>query len=142
MSRHPARSPRRPRTAPARDRRHTSPHRRRRRRPVAHPVGADRLDRAFDLLRHALTVAGVVGVAYFASRSIAALAGETTAAEIAFRFLANVRLSEALAWLFGASGVGFGYLQRGMRQRARRAAEEDPRRLPEPSEGPPTGESR
>lgn len=142
MSRRPARSPRRPRSSPARERRHTSPHRRRRRQPAPHPAGADGLDRAFDLVRHALTVAGVVGVAYFANRSIAALAGETTAAEIAFRFLANVRLSEALAWLFGASGVGFGYLQRGMRQKARRAAEEDLRRPAEPAEGRPTVEPR
>lgn len=95
----------------------------RRRRPVAAP--ASRTDRAFDLLRHAITVAGVLGVAYFAAEAVAALAGETTAAEIAFRFLANVRLSEALAWLFGASGIGFGYLQRGLRERARRESEEE-----------------
>jgi hypothetical protein len=111
---------------------------RRRRRPAAQAV---RADRPLELLRHAITVSGVLGVAYFFSEAVAALAGETTAAEIAFRFLANIRLSEALAWLLGASGIGFGYLQRGLRERARREIEEEQRR----SEGrrkshPPQGD--
>jgi hypothetical protein len=113
---------------------------RRRRRPAAQAV---RADRPLELLRHAITVSGVLGVAYFFSEAVAALAGETTAAEIAFRFLANIRLSEALAWLLGASGIGFGYLQRGLRERARREIEEERRR----SEGrrkshPPQGDVR
>jgi hypothetical protein len=97
-----------------------------------------RLDRALDVLQHAITVAGVLGVAYFVSEAVAALAGETTAAEIAFRLLANVRLSEGLAWLFGASGIGFGYLQRGLHQRTRRKADEVLRRL---RERPPAEQS-
>jgi hypothetical protein len=129
---------------PGRRRRAEAPGRnrvtRRRRRPAAQAV---RADRPLELLRHAITVSGVLGVAYFFSEAVAALAGETTAAEIAFRFLANVRLSEALAWLLGASGIGFGYLQRGLRERARREIEEERRR----SEGrrknhPPQGDVR
>ncbi|HEX2164711.1 MAG TPA: hypothetical protein VHM02_12240, partial [Thermoanaerobaculia bacterium] len=87
--------------------------------------------------------AGVLGVAYFFSRAVAALAGETTAAEIAFRFLATIHLNEALAWLFGASGIGFGYLQRNLRERARREVEEARRRPDDRrNTNPPPGELR
>lgn len=113
---------------------------RRRRQPRTTPP-ARRLDRALDVLQHAITVAGVVGVAYFVGEAVAALAGETTAAKIAFRVFANVPLSEGLAWLFGASGIGFGYLQRGLHQRTRRKTDEVLRRprerVPDRSKGGP-----
>ena len=127
----PASGPRRlrPLTAP-RGRSDDSPrrhHRRRRRARRSAPLR--RVDRRLEVLRHAITVAGAVGVAYFVTEAVVALAGETTAARIAVRFLANVEISEALAWLFGASGIGFGYAQRSMRQRARRQDQETWRRL-------------
>jgi hypothetical protein len=129
-------SPRPRRTNPSR-RRHV---RRRHRRLSAPP---SRVDRALDLLRHVVTVAGVLGVAYFLSDAVAALAGETTAAEIAFRFLANIRLSEALAWLFGTSGIGFGYLQLWLRERARRELRSALRRMQRRQEANPSkGEPR
>lgn len=127
----PGSGPRRLRPLPARHGRSDDSRRRHHRRRRRHR-GATTLRRAdltLDVLRHAITVAGAVGVAYFVSEAVVSLAGETTAARIAVRFLANIEISEALAWLFGASGVGFGYAQRSMRQRAHRQAQETWRRL-------------
>jgi hypothetical protein len=59
---------------------------------------------------------GAVAIAYFAFRSILALAGQHTAADIGIKFLADVRVSEALAWIFGGSGIAYGWRQRKMRR--------------------------
>ena len=61
---------------------------------------------------------GVVGVSYFIFLSIEALAGETTAADIGINLLADVRLSEVFAVLFGGGGVIYGIRQRSLRRSA------------------------
>lgn len=60
--------------------------------------------------------AGAVLIAYFGYRTVAVLAGETTTANIGIRFLADLRVSEAVAWIFGASGVAYGLRQRTLRR--------------------------
>lgn len=59
---------------------------------------------------------GVVAISYFTYLSITALAGEQTAADIGIKFLADVRVSEALAWVLGGSGVAYGLRQRKLRR--------------------------
>lgn len=59
---------------------------------------------------------GLVAIAYFALLSVKALAGQTTAANIGIKFLADVRVSEALAWIFGVVGSGYGFGERRLRR--------------------------
>lgn len=58
----------------------------------------------------------LLGIAYCMYLSIAVLSGKTTLASIGISFLGNVKISEAVAWLFGVSGVAFGYKQRQLRR--------------------------
>lgn len=55
-------------------------------------------------------------IAWCGYQSVAALAGETTAANIGVAVMGDFRISEALAWLLGASGVGYGVSQRKVRK--------------------------
>jgi hypothetical protein len=59
---------------------------------------------------------GAVLIAYFGYRTVSVLAGGTTAANIGIRFLADVRVSEAVAWLFGVSGVLMAFRERQLRR--------------------------
>ena len=59
---------------------------------------------------------GLVAIAYFTYLSVTALAGQRTIADIGIKFLADVRVSEALAWLFGGSGIAYGLRQRKLRR--------------------------
>ena len=53
---------------------------------------------------------------FFVTRSINQLAGQETVADIGVKFLANVRISEALAWAFGVGGVTIAWRQRNLRR--------------------------
>ncbi len=44
------------------------------------------------------------------------LAGKTTMADVGVRVLGRIEVSEALACLFGAGGVGYGLAERKLRQ--------------------------
>ena len=59
---------------------------------------------------------GVICVAYYVHSSIKSLAGQRTLASIGIRFLADFRISEALAYIFGACGVGYGFMNRKLRK--------------------------
>jgi hypothetical protein len=58
---------------------------------------------------------GAVLIVYFFYRTVGVLAGRDTTADIGIRMLANVRLSEAVAWIFGLSGGLYGIRQKKMR---------------------------
>ena len=47
-------------------------------------------------------------VAYFLYRSVSSLSGRYTFAQIGVSFLGDMRISEGLAYLFGAGGVVYG----------------------------------
>lgn len=68
-----------------------------------------------DLVRYGT----VCVVAYFGYRSIAALAGQTTLANIGIRFLSNVSVSAVASWAVGMSGLAYGVWQRRLRFRTR-----------------------
>lgn len=78
---------------------------------------SDRIWITLSTLKTLIVVGGVVLVAYIAGDTIKVLAGRTTMADIGVRFLTNVKVSEAIAWLVGGGGVSYGYAQRGLRIR-------------------------
>ena len=59
---------------------------------------------------------GICVIAYFAFRSIDALSGENTTADIGIKLFADVRLSEVFAYLFGGGGVIYGLRQSSLRR--------------------------
>ena len=59
---------------------------------------------------------GGVLIAYFGFRTVQALAGQVTLAHIGLRFLADLKVSEAVAWLFGGSGLVLAARQRKLRR--------------------------
>ena len=59
---------------------------------------------------------GLVLISYFIYGSVSALAGKNTNADIGVNFLANIRVSEAVAWIFGTCGIGYGWRQRALRK--------------------------
>jgi len=58
----------------------------------------------------------IAGIVYWVSHSVELLAGKQTAADIGIKFLANVTISETVAWIFGVGGVGYGMRQRKLRR--------------------------
>jgi hypothetical protein len=68
------------------------------------------------VLNNLIKWAGLFGISFCAYLSIDALAGQTTAADIGIKFLADVKVSEALAWLLGGSGIAYGWRQRKLRR--------------------------
>ena len=52
----------------------------------------------------------------YAHLMVIALAGEQTMADIGIRFFADLRISSALAWLFGGGGALYGLRQRKLRR--------------------------
>ncbi len=62
-------------------------------------------------IRTAIQWAGVVFSAWLFARGLASLAGQTTEANILVKLLGDFRVSQGLAWIFGASGIGYGVLR-------------------------------
>lgn len=64
---------------------------------------------------------GVGVVLFFAWKIAGVLAGKTTTSQIVFALLTDIKtssgLAKAITATFGASGVGYGYRQRKLRQR-------------------------
>ncbi len=56
---------------------------------------------------------GLVAVAYMVLRSVEALSGQHTLADIGVNV--NVKISEAVAWIFGGSGMLYGWKERRLR---------------------------
>ena len=55
-------------------------------------------------------------IAKWMAEAVTALAGKHTVADIGLKFLANVQISEAVAYIFGAGGIGYGLLERRQRR--------------------------
>ena len=73
-------------------------------------------DGVYSVLRDLIRWAAVVFIVYWIGRTIGTLAGKVTMADIGIRFLAEVRLSEAVAGIFGVTGLGYGLTQRRLRR--------------------------
>jgi hypothetical protein len=61
--------------------------------------------------------AGLVAIFYIIYLCISALAGNTTVAKIGLNVLGDVRLSDALGYVFGGSGIAYGIAQKRLRRR-------------------------
>lgn len=59
---------------------------------------------------------GATAIAYFGYSSIAVLAGQYTFADIGIGFLASIKVSESVAWIFGVGGVVYGTRQSKLRK--------------------------
>src|SRR6266704_2592186 len=73
-------------------------------------------DSVASVLRELVRWGAVSFCAYMGFRCVAVLAGKITMAEIGVRVLGSLRVSEAVAWIFGAGGVGYGLRQRRLRR--------------------------
>jgi len=92
---------------------------------------------------------GLCVIVYLVYRIIESLAGKTTVADIGIKFLADMKLSDVFAVLFGGGGVLYGLKQRQLARRktehfSRRQAQLEQRLDPQRSSSklPPTGETR
>ncbi len=68
------------------------------------------------VLRDVIRWGAVCLCGYWMYRSVAVLAGRVTLADIGIRVLGSLRVSEALAWILGVGGVGYGARQRRLRR--------------------------
>jgi p-aminobenzoyl-glutamate transporter AbgT len=68
------------------------------------------------IIHRAIPWAGVALIAYFAYLSIRVLAGQETFARIVVRFLADFRVNEYVAYLFGIGGIVYGLGNRKLRK--------------------------
>lgn len=59
---------------------------------------------------------GIAAACGFLYLSIDTLAGQTTNADIGVRLLADVKLSEVFAYIFGSGAVAYGWRQRSLRK--------------------------
>lgn len=91
----------------------------------------------------------LVAIAWLMADTVRSLSGKTTIAEIGIGFLANVKISDAVAWIFGVSGTAYGLGQRNLKRKGIARLEEratrnekkiDPNRSS--SRLTPTGETR
>lgn len=60
--------------------------------------------------------AGAVLVAFFFYKSVSSLAGRYTFSQIGVGFLGDFRISDGVAYIFGAGGVGYGVKQTQLRR--------------------------
>jgi hypothetical protein len=66
------------------------------------------------IINRLIEMGGLVGCAICFMLAVRALAGEKTIANIGMT--GNLQISTAVAWLFGAGGIGYGWRQRGLRR--------------------------
>jgi hypothetical protein len=65
-------------------------------------------------------------IAFWVHGDVIALAGKQTLANIGLSFLGDIRVSDAVAYIFGAAGAGYGIAERTVRRRTiARLAEEN-----------------
>lgn len=65
-------------------------------------------------------------IAFWVHSDVIALAGKQTLANIGLSFLGDIRVSDAVAYIFGAAGAGYGIAERTVRRRTiARLAEEN-----------------
>lgn len=68
------------------------------------------------VLNNLIRWAGVVGCTGFVYLAISELAGQKTTADIGLELLADIKLSEVFAYLFGGGGVVYGMRQKKLRK--------------------------
>ena len=83
---------------------------------------AHRITTIANVLVVAIRFGAPVAIAYFGYRSVEALAGRTTLADIGISLLGKVQVSVVLSWAVGAGGVLYGNREHRLRLKVNEAA--------------------
>jgi hypothetical protein len=87
---------------------------------------ARRLDIIDAAVRLLVPWGSLVAIAFWVHSDVVALAGRRTLAHIGLSFIGDIRISDAVAYIFGAAGTGYGIAERRLRQKnITRLAEEN-----------------
>jgi hypothetical protein len=86
--------------------------------------------RRFELIDTAIRLVipwgSLVAIAFWVHRDVVALAGRQTLAHIGLSFMGDIKVSDAVAYIFGAAGAGYGIAERTLRRKnIARLAEEN-----------------
>src|SRR5258708_30958920 len=76
-----------------------------------------KIDAVVSVIGLALKFTAIVMCVRYGYFSVVALAGKSTFADVGFRILGNLKISEGISYIFGASGVLYGVGQRQLRRR-------------------------
>ena len=76
-----------------------------------------RLDVVSTVFQQTIKWGVLLGIVRYGYLTIVSLAGKQTIAHIVVEFLATLTVSKAVAYLFGAGGIIYGYGERRLRQR-------------------------
>lgn len=78
---------------------------------------AKRIDSFTVIVRDVIKWGGIAILGYFGYKCIAIMAGRSTYADIGIRILGNLKVSDGIIYLFGASGWVYGMGQRQLRRK-------------------------
>jgi hypothetical protein len=76
-----------------------------------------RLDIIADAIRLGIPWCSLIAIAALVAFSVSRLAGKTTLAQIGLTFLGDMRISQAVAYIFGLAGGGYGLFERRLRHK-------------------------
>jgi hypothetical protein len=76
-----------------------------------------KIDAVISVIGLALKFAAIVMCFRYGYLSVVALAGKSTFADVGFRILGNLKVSEGISYIFGAGGILYGAGQRRLRRR-------------------------
>ena len=88
-----------------------------------------RLELIETVIRLSIPWGALVAIAYWVHIDIAALAGKQTLAQIGIAFLGDIKISDAVAYIFGAAGAGYGIAERNLRRKTIARLADEGRRL-------------
>lgn len=74
-----------------------------------------RIDGIVSTVQRCIRWSSLVGIAAFLYLSARMLSGQHTFADIGLKVIGNFKIGEALSYLFGAAGVGYGLRERRLR---------------------------
>lgn len=95
----------------------SSPPRVRSKTEAEYLLRAKRLDLIDTAIRLLVPWGSLVLIAFWVHGDVIALAGKQTLANIGLSFLGDIRTSDAVAYIFGAAGAGYGIAERTVRRR-------------------------
>ena len=88
-----------------------------------------RLDIIEAAVRLAVPWGALVAIAYWVHADIIALSGKQTLAQIGLSFMGDIKVSDAVAYIFGAAGAGYGIAERTLRRKTIARLTDEGRRL-------------
>jgi len=90
-----------------------------------------RLELAETAIRLLIPWGALVAIAYWVHSDVVALAGKRTLAQIGLSFVGDIKISDAVAYIFGAAGAGYGIAERTLRRKTIARLSEENRTLEE-----------